>query len=109
MAPNGDRDGIPNVFLESLAMGVPVVGTRVSSIPELVEDGRTGLLVPPGDPAAMAGAMQRLLTDTGFRDRVIAAGRRRVNEEFDNRRLIGQLAALFQATLSPVKHSAGAG
>jgi glycosyltransferase involved in cell wall biosynthesis len=109
VAPNGDRDGIPNVFLESLAMGVPVVGTRVSSIPELVEDGRTGLLVPPGDPAAMAGAMQRLLTDTGFRDRIIAAGRRRVLEEFDNRRLIGQLAALFQAMLGAVNPSAQAG
>ena len=90
-------------------MGVPVVGTRVSSIPELVEDGRTGLLVPPGDPAAMAGAMQRLLTDTGFRDRIIAAGRRRVLEEFDNRRLIGQLAALFQAMLGAVNPSAQAG
>ena len=50
VAPNGDRDGIPNVLMESMAMGVPVVATRAGSISELVEDGRTGLLVPPGQP-----------------------------------------------------------
>ena len=51
-ARDGDRDGIPNVVAESMAMGVPVAATTVSGVPELVENGRTGLLAPPGDAEA---------------------------------------------------------
>jgi glycosyltransferase involved in cell wall biosynthesis len=96
VAPNGDRDGIPNVFLESMAMGVPVVATRVSAIPELLEDGKTGLLVPPGQPEKMAHAMTRLLTDSDLRERVISEAGERVIREFDNTVLIGDLAALYK-------------
>ena len=98
VARNGDRDGLPNVFLESMAMGVPVVATRVWAIPELVEDGRSGLLVPPEEPQAMAAAMVHLLTDMGLRRRIIAGAHDRVRNEFDNRRLIGKLGALFDGT-----------
>ena len=73
VAPNGDRDGIPNVLIESMAMGVPVVATDVSAIPELVQGVKTGLLVPAGRPAELAQAMQRMLTDTELRNRVIPA------------------------------------
>jgi len=97
VAPNGDRDGIPNVLLECMAMGVPVVTTRVSAIPELVEDGETGLLVPPGDPAEMARAMARLLKDPDFRAQIIGAARKRVAAEFDNRTLIERLADRFRS------------
>jgi glycosyltransferase involved in cell wall biosynthesis len=96
VASNGDRDGIPNVFLESMAMGVPVLATRVSAIPELVEDGRTGLLVDPGEHEAMAQCMVKLLGDEELRHRIIAAARRRVREEFNNRELIQKLAAVFE-------------
>jgi len=95
VASNGDRDGIPNVFLESMAMGVPVLATRVSAIPELIEDGRTGVLVNPGQPEAMAQSMVRLLVDGNLRKRIITAARRRVREEFNNRRLIHDLAEIF--------------
>ena len=61
VAPSGDRDGIPNVVLEAMAMGLPVVSTTVSGIPEAVQDRRTGLLVPPGDPNALARAVEVLL------------------------------------------------
>lgn len=61
IARNGDRDGLPNVILEAMAVGIPVVSTNVSAIPEAVEDGVTGLLVPPGSPGAMAGAIERTL------------------------------------------------
>ncbi|MGD8371246.1 MAG: glycosyltransferase family 4 protein [Syntrophobacterales bacterium] len=96
VAKNGDRDGIPNVFLESMAMGVPVLATRVSAIPELVEDGRTGVLVEPGQPEAMAEGMARLLFDLNLRNRVIAGARQKVRDDFDNRKLINNLAALFE-------------
>jgi glycosyltransferase involved in cell wall biosynthesis len=96
VASNGDRDGIPNVFLESMAMGVPVLATRVSAIPELVEDGRTGLLVEPGQPEAMATGMVRLLIDQNLRQRIITAARQQVREDFDNRKLIQKLAAVFE-------------
>ena len=95
IAPNGDRDGIPNVLAESMAMGVPVVATRVSAIPEIVEDAKTGLLVPPGRPTPMADAMQRLLTDADLRARIVPAAREKIAAEFDNVRLIDDLARLF--------------
>ena len=96
VAPNGDRDGIPNVLLESMAMGVPVVATRVSAIPELVEDEKTGLLVPPHHPEKMAQAMLRLLTEKDLRVQVISDARERVIREFDNKALIRDLAALYR-------------
>jgi glycosyltransferase involved in cell wall biosynthesis len=105
VAPNGDRDGIPNVFLESMAMGVPVVATRVSAIPELVEDGRTGLLVPPGQPENMAHAMARLLTEMGLRERVISEARERVIREFNNKALVRDLAQVYREEGIPVSGS----
>ncbi len=97
VAGNGDRDGIPNVFLESMAMGVPVLATGVSAIPEIVTDGLTGLLVPPGQPEAMAEGMTRLLCDRDLRHRIVVAARQRVRKDFDNRKLILDLAALFDS------------
>ena len=71
IAPRGDRDGIPNVVLEAMAIGRPVVATRVSGIPEAVEDRRTGVLVAPDDAGALAEALDRLLADP---DAVTAMG-----------------------------------
>lgn len=93
---NGDRDGIPNVFVEAMAMNVPVVGTDISAIPELIRSGETGLLVRPQEPEALADAVQRMLTDTALRQRVIPAARRFVLERFDNRKLIRDLAHIFR-------------
>jgi glycosyltransferase involved in cell wall biosynthesis len=100
VAADGDRDGIPNVLFESMVMGVPVVTTGVSAIPELVEPGRTGLLVPPGRPEALADAMLTMLADAGLRQRVIPAARERVLQDFDNRALIGRLADIYRAALT---------
>ena len=94
IAANGDRDGLPNVLVESMAVGVPVVTTSVSAIPELVEDGLTGLLVRPGAPKEMAAAMARLLTDNNLRAKVVARARARVAERFDIRTAGQELAAL---------------
>jgi glycosyltransferase involved in cell wall biosynthesis len=96
VASNGDRDGIPNVLLESMAMGVPVVATDISAIPELVVNGVSGLLVPPRQPDRMAQAILRMLTDAEMRKRVIPAARQTVAEGFDNRRLIQDLARVYR-------------
>jgi len=96
VAPDGDRDGIPNVLMESMAMGLPVVATHISGIPELVENERTGLLLPPGQPDELAVTMLRMLTDGELRSRVIAAGKQRVAREFDNRQLIQELAGVYR-------------
>jgi glycosyltransferase involved in cell wall biosynthesis len=95
-AEDGDRDGIPNVLLEAMAMRVPVVSSRFSGIPEAVEDGCTGLLVPPRDTEALAGALIRLLDDRDLRERMGRAGRERVEEHFDIRDNIGRLVDLFE-------------
>ncbi len=94
-APNGDMDGIPNVFVESMAMGIPVIATRVSAIPELVEHEKTGLLIEPGDPAAMARAIQRILADDTLRRRIVNAARQRVQMDFNNAVLIQKLAGFY--------------
>jgi len=94
VAPNGDRDGIPNVLLESMAMGVPVVATDISAIPELVENGVSGLLVPPHQPDRLAEAMERMLTDRELRHRIIPAARQTVVKGFDNRQLVQDLAEI---------------
>jgi glycosyltransferase involved in cell wall biosynthesis len=96
VAPDGDRDGIPNVLMESMAMGLPVVVTNISGIPELVENEKTGLLVPPADPPKLAEAILRMLTDAQLRKRATAAGRQRVVRGFDNRRLVQDLAEVYK-------------
>ena len=95
-----DRDGIPNVLVEAMAAGAPVVATPVSGIPELVEDGVNGLLVPPEDPGALADALLRLHTDAALAGRLAATGRDTVRERFDGERLAGTLAALFNEALA---------
>jgi glycosyltransferase involved in cell wall biosynthesis len=84
---DGDRDGIPNVLLEAMSMGLPVVSTFVSGIPELVEDDGNGLLVAPEDATALAGAMRRLLDDDALRARLGAAARATVTAHFTDRNL----------------------
>ncbi|MDE2582711.1 MAG: glycosyltransferase [Rhodospirillales bacterium] len=83
IADDGDRDGIPNVIAEAMAIGVPVVSTDVSGIPELVRNDDTGLVVPPRDPEALAGALARLLANPSLAARFAARARARLEEEFD--------------------------
>ncbi len=96
VAASGDRDGIPNVCLESMAMGVPVAATSISAIPELVESEISGLLVAPGRPDQLANAMLRLLTDSDLRARLIPAARQRVRQFFDCRKLSTELAEIYR-------------
>jgi glycosyltransferase involved in cell wall biosynthesis len=90
-----DRDGIPNVLVEAMAAGAPVVATNVSGIPELVENEVNGLLIEPEDPHALADALIRLHEDRELTQRLVANGKRTVSERFDGERLAQDLAALF--------------
>jgi glycosyltransferase involved in cell wall biosynthesis len=95
VAPGGDRDGIPNVVLEAMAAGLPVVAATTSGLPEAVEDGVTGLLVPASDPESLAAALDRLLADPAMRRRLGEAGRRRVQERYDLGTNVARLRSLF--------------
>jgi glycosyltransferase involved in cell wall biosynthesis len=93
---DGNRDGIPNTLAEAMAIALPVVATRVSGIPELVEDEVTGLLVKSRDPDALAGALERLLRNPDEAERFGRAGRRRVEEMFDCRSCFEDCARVLE-------------
>jgi glycosyltransferase involved in cell wall biosynthesis len=93
-------EGLGLVFLEAMATGLPVVGSRVSAIPEVVSDGSTGLLVEPGDPAALAAGIQRLLNDDELRRGLGEAGPAIVNERFTLDRMVEETLAVYAEVLS---------
>ncbi|MBV9553477.1 MAG: glycosyltransferase [Alphaproteobacteria bacterium] len=95
IAADGDRDGLPNVLVEAQSQRLACVATRLSAIPELIADGDSGRLVAPGDPAALAAAIARLIRDPGMRARFAAAGEARVRAQFDSDAAIDALAARF--------------
>lgn len=95
IAKNGDRDGIPNVLVESLAMGVPALSTDVSAIPEILINGKTGITIPPSDPIAMEEAILQLLTNQRLRNKLIENGKQFVENNFDNSKLIKQFAEII--------------
>jgi sugar transferase (PEP-CTERM/EpsH1 system associated) len=88
-------EGIALTLLEAMACGLPVVATHVGGTPEVVFDGETGLLVPPGDPVALAQAILRLRRDPEAGERLGEAGRRRIERMFDVRRMVADYEALY--------------
>jgi glycosyltransferase involved in cell wall biosynthesis len=92
---SGKMEGIPVALMEPLACEVPVISTRISGIPELVENGVTGLLVPPRDPSALADALERLARDPELGRRMGRAGRAKVLREFDLADNTTQLATMM--------------
>ncbi|MDP9382369.1 MAG: glycosyltransferase [Chloroflexota bacterium] len=92
---DGNRDGLPTVLIEAMALGVPVVSTDVTGIPELVQDGHSGLLTPQRDPRALADAIRRVLEDQALSSALRQAGRERVERHFDIRQNVRRLRTLF--------------
>jgi glycosyltransferase involved in cell wall biosynthesis len=92
---DGDRDGIPNVLMEAMACGVPVVTTGVSGITELVRDGESGLLVEPDRPGDLADALHRLVKDPSLAQQLSERGRRTVSAKFDASASAATMAALL--------------
>lgn len=100
LASNGMHEGIPVALMEAMACGLPVVSSAISGIPELVEDGISGLLAAPRDSTAIADALERLAGDPDLRARMGAAGRKKVIREFDLAANTAKLAALFARSTS---------
>ncbi len=103
VAADGDRDGIPNVLVESLAMGVPAISTEVSAIPELIRHRHTGLIVPPDNSEAITDAIISLLNDATLRSKCIKEGRKLVLAQYDNGRLTAKLADIFTGHVAALK------
>jgi glycosyltransferase involved in cell wall biosynthesis len=93
----GKREGIPVVIMEAMASGLPVISSQLSGIPELVDDGHTGILVQPGDAKALALALQKLYENPELRFKMGRAGREKVLREFNLKLNVVKLAELFAA------------
>jgi glycosyltransferase involved in cell wall biosynthesis len=93
---DGNRDGLPTVILEAMALGTPCVSTDVTGIPEVVRHGETGLIVPQHDPAALADALERFASDAALRVSLAVRARERIEDEFDIRRNAAKIRALFR-------------
>ena len=96
-------EGLPRAVLQAMAAGVPVVATAVDGIPEVVEDGVSGLLVPAGCPDMAARRLLQLAGDDSLRQRCVAAGRSRVDGSFDIRNMVGELDRLYLSLLNPAQ------
>jgi len=103
--PDGDRDGIPNVVAEAMSQGLAVVATTAGSIPELVVHDRTGLLVPVGDPEALARALAVLIRDPLRRRTLGAAGAERIRQDFLAERGFDRIAGQLADTIGCVSPS----
>lgn len=95
IGPAGARDGLPNVLLEAMASGLPCVASDIASIPEVIRDDHSGLLVPPADPVALATALERLVTDEGLRVRLGRNGAALVRADYARKPVMDRLYAIF--------------
>jgi glycosyltransferase involved in cell wall biosynthesis len=97
---DGNRDGLPTVLLEAMALGTPCVSTDVTGIPEVLQDEITGLQVPQHDPCALADAIERLLTDRELRARLAVQARRQIEAKFNSQHNAALLRQIFSMSAS---------
>jgi len=95
-ASSGRHEGIPVVLMEAMASGNPVVASNISGIPELIDDNKNGLLVPPKDPESLAKALNRLYDDDSLRTRLGQAGRQTILQNFDLHKNANTLIQMFE-------------
>jgi len=95
----GDTEGLGVVLLEALSYRIPVIGSAIGGITDIIVDGETGLLVPPEDPAAIAKAIERIATDPEFAKRLAETGSRRVRERFGWDAIIAAWQECYAAAL----------
>ena len=93
------REGLPNVVLEAMALEAPVIATRIAGLPKMIQDGVDGILVPPGDPAALTAAMADLLGDASARDRLSQAARQTIESRFSFQRRMERVVAVYDQVL----------
>lgn len=97
---DGNRDGLPTVLLEAMAIGTPCIATDVTGIPELVRNGETGLCVPQNDVPALASAMSTLLDEPDLGQAMSHAGRSLIEAEFDITRNAERLCGVFTRAMA---------
>jgi glycosyltransferase involved in cell wall biosynthesis len=100
VARDGNRDVIPNVLVEAMASGIPVISTRLPGILELIQDGEDGVLVPSGDPKVLAESISALIGDGSKRERLAKAAKQKVAEEYDRRKNAEGLIRTFMSHIS---------
>ena len=99
----GDTEGLGVVLLEAMSYRLPVIASNVGGITDIVADGKTGVLVPPADPAALAAALERLATDAPLAERLAEAGRRYVQEHFSWPAILEEWQACYAAALETTR------
>ncbi len=92
-------EGLPVTLLEAMALGKPTVASSVGGVPEVIQDGCQGLVVPPGEPGSLRAAMERILTDRELRGRLGQSAAARVRSEFGAERLVEQTCEVYRAVL----------
>jgi len=92
---DGNRDGLPTVLLEAMALGVPVISTTVTGIPEIIDHGKSGFLVSPGDPLGLAKGIEQILSDLAFQEHMQREGRAKAEEVFDIKKNVLTLKRIF--------------
>ncbi len=100
-------EGMGRVLLEAMAMGIPVIGSDVGGIPDLLRHGREGFLVPPGDPSALASAVRVIIDDPHLAAAMGRAGRKRVSGQFSARKMVQDIERVYLEALEEkgVSHS----
>jgi group 1 glycosyl transferase len=103
ISADGDRDGLPTILVEAMALGTPCISTNIVGIPELVRDGDTGLLAPPNDPSALADTIARLLNDPALAVRLATNARALIERDYNIHANTAQLREHIRASIAGQK------